>query len=340
MTDIAVVILNWNGKEYLEKFLPFVVKHSAYRDTEVIVADNGSTDHSVAFVSDHFPSVRVITLGKNYGFARGYHKALGEIQAKYFVLLNSDVEVTPEWLIPLYNMMELHPQMGACMPKILSYHQRDHFEYAGASGGYIDRFGYPFCRGRILSQIEKDHGQYDAFSEIFWASGACMFVRATAYEQAGGLDGAFFAHMEEIDLCWRMHRTGWKVAVVPASRIYHVGGGTLPNNNPSKLYLNYRNSLFMLFKNLPVFQLIPVVLMRMILDGFSAILYLVQGNPRFFFAVIRAHLAFQRRIPGLIIKRKELKRTVRTGKFSEIYPRSIVFDFFICRKRTFGQLSW
>lgn len=340
MTDIAVVILNWNGKGYLEKFLPFVVKHSVFRDTEVIVADNGSTDDSVAFLSEHFPSVRVITLGKNHGFAMGYHKALREIQAKYFVLLNSDVEVTPEWLIPLFNLMELHPQMGACMPKILSYHQRDHFEYAGASGGYIDRFGYPFCRGRILSQLEKDEGQYDTLSEIFWASGACMFVRATAYEQAGGLDEAFFAHMEEIDLCWRMHRTGWKIAVVPSSRIYHVGGGTLPNNNPSKLYLNYRNSLFMLFKNLPVFQLIPVVLMRMILDGFSAILYLIQGNARFFFAVIRAHFAFQRRIPGLIQKRKELKGTVRTGKFSEIYPRSIVFDFFICRKRKFGQLSW
>lgn len=340
MTDIAVVILNWNGKGYLEKFLPFVVKHSSFRDTEVIVADNGSSDDSVAFLSEHFPSVRVITLGKNYGFAAGYHTALGEIQAKYYVLLNSDVEVTPEWLVPLYDMMELHPQTGACMPKILSYHQRDHFEYAGASGGYIDRFGYPFCRGRILSQLEKDEGQYDAFSEIFWASGACMFVRSTAYEQAGGLDGAFFAHMEEIDLCWRMHRTGWKVAVVPLSRIYHVGGGTLPNNNPSKLYLNYWNSLFMLFKNLPVFQLIPVVFMRMILDGFSAIFYLVQGNSHFFFAVIRAHLAFQRRIPGLVKKRKELKKTIRTGKFSEIYPRSIVFDFFICRKRKFDQLSW
>lgn len=340
MTDIAVVILNWNGKGYLEKFLPFVVKHSSFRDTEVIVADNGSTDDSIAFILKHFPTVRVITLGKNYGFAWGYHKALEEIHSKYYVLLNSDVEVTPDWLIPLFNMMELHPKMGACMPKIVSYHHRDQFEYAGASGGYIDRFGYPFCRGRILSQIEKDHGQYDAFSEIFWASGACMFVRATAYEYAGGLDEAFFAHMEEIDLCWRMHRTGWKVSVVPASKIYHVGGGTLPNNNPSKLYLNYRNSLFMLIKNLPVFQLIPVVLIRMILDGFSAILYLIQGNPGFFFAVIRAHLAFQRRIPGLIKKRRELKGTIRTGKFKEIYPRSIVFDFFVCRKRKFDQLSW
>ncbi len=340
MTEISVVILNWNGKSFLAQFLPSVVQHSDFPGTEVVVADNGSSDDSVAFIKEHFPSVRIITLEKNYGFAMGYRKALDAIHARYYVLLNSDVEVTPGWLVPLYHIMEQHPQMGACMPKILSHSQRDHFEYAGASGGYIDRFGYPFCRGRILNQIEQDKGQYDEFAEVFWASGACMFVRATAYEYAGGLDAAFFAHMEEIDLCWRMHRTGWKIAVVPSSEVFHVGGGTLPNNNPGKLYLNYRNSLFMLFKNLPVFQLIPVVFIRMILDGLSAFLYLAQGNARFFFAVIRAHLVFQRRIPRLVSMRNQLKGTIRTGQINEIYPRSIVFDFFIFRKRRFDQLSW
>jgi GT2 family glycosyltransferase len=340
MITIAVVILNWNGQHYLSKFLPSVIKHSNFPGAEIIIADNGSTDNSVEFLQAEYPMVKVIELHENYGFALGYRKVLEMIEAKYFILLNSDVEVSTDWLVPLVNAMESNPALGACMPKILSYDQKEHFEYAGASGGFIDRFGYPFCRGRILSHIEKDNGQYDDIRNIFWASGACMFVRSSAYKKAGGLDGAFFAHMEEIDLCWRMHRSGYKVAVVPASVVYHVGGGTLPNNTPRKLYLNYRNNLFLLFKNLPVYQLIPVILVRMILDGMSAMVYLFGGSGKFFIAVIRAHFAFQRRIPLLITLRSQLKGTERTGKFSEIYQGSIVFDFFIRRKRYFSHLDW
>lgn len=340
MTKTAVVILNWNGMNYLRQFLPIVCKHTDLPGTEIIVVDNGSSDDSVSFLKSNFPTVKVIEFQQNYGFAMGYSKALASIQATYYVLLNSDVEVTPGWLEPLIESMEENPILGACMPKLLSHSQHNHFEYAGASGGFIDRFGYPFCRGRILSTLEEDNGQYNDFRNIFWASGACMFIRAEAYSKAGGLDGEFFAHMEEIDLCWRMHRLGYTIAVVPQSTVYHVGGGTLPNNTPLKLYLNYRNNLFLLFKNLPVFQLIPVVFIRMLLDGMSALTYLFSGSGRFFVAVIRAHLAFQRRIPLLIKMRRQLRGTIRTGKFNEIYPGSIVFDFFIRRKRYFSQLNW
>jgi GT2 family glycosyltransferase len=340
MMKIAVVILNWNGRHYLQQFLPSVCKHSDFPDTEIIVVDNGSTDDSVNYLKQFFPGVRCIEFEQNYGFARGYFKALEQIESSYYVLLNSDVEVTADWLIPLYNTMEAHPDIGACMPKMLAFNQQEFFEYAGASGGFIDRFGYPFCRGRILNVLEKDSGHYDDFRGIFWASGACMFVRASSYKKAGGLDGEFFAHMEEIDLCWRMQRVGYSIAVVPASQVYHVGGGTLPNNTPRKLYLNYRNNLFLLFKNLPVFQLVPVVFIRMVLDGMSAMVYLLNGSGGFFFAVIRAHLAFYRRIPLLIKLRRQLRGTIRTGKFDEIYPGSIVFDFFVRRKRYFSQLEW
>ena len=340
MTSIAVVILNWNGRHYLKQFLPSVCEHSDFPGTEIFVADNGSTDDSVTFLRENFPTVKIIEFNQNHGFARGYYKALEMIDSTYYLLLNSDVEVTRDWLKPLYQAMENNPGLGACMPKMLSFDRKEYFEYAGASGGFIDRFGYPFCRGRILSIIEKDKGQYDDTRNIFWASGACMFVRASAYREAGGLDGEFFAHMEEIDLCWRMHRIGYTIAVVPGSTVYHVGGGTLPNNTPRKLYLNYRNNLFLLFKNLPVSQLIPVILIRMILDGMSALVYLFSGSGKFFFAVIRAHLAFQRRIPLLITLRKKLEGTSHTGNFSEIYPGSIVFDFFVRRKRYFSELDW
>jgi GT2 family glycosyltransferase len=340
MMKIAVVILNWNGRHYLQQFLPSVCKHSVFPDSEIIIVDNGSTDDSVRFIRQEFPNVRLIEFDQNHGFAMGYYKALEQIEATYYLLLNSDVEVTPGWLEPLYNTMEASPEIGAVMPKMLAYNQPGFFEYAGASGGFIDRFGYPFCRGRILSVLEKDTGQYDGFRYIFWATGACMFLRASAYKRAGGLDGEFFAHMEEIDLCWRMQRIGYSIAVVPESNVYHVGGGTLPNNTPRKLYLNYRNNLFLLFKNLPVFQLVPVIFIRMLLDGMSALVYLLNGSGRFFFAVIRAHLAFYRRLPLLLNMRSQLRGKIRTGKFNEIYPGSIVYDFFIRRKRHFSQLDW
>ncbi|HEX2394560.1 MAG TPA: glycosyltransferase family 2 protein [Bacteroidales bacterium] len=340
MISIAVVILNWNGRHYLQKFLPSVCKHSDFPGTEIIVADNGSDDDSVQFLKDNYPQVRIIEFSENYGFAMGYHKALDQIEAVYFMLLNSDVEVTPGWLVPLYNAMESDQRLGACMPKVLSYDRKDHFEYAGACGGFIDRFGYPFCRGRILSIIEKDSGQYEDQRNIFWATGACMFLKADAYKTAGGLDGEFFAHMEEIDLCWRMHRTGYNIAVVPLSKVFHVGGGTLPNNTPRKLYLNYRNNLILLFKNLPAYQLIPVLLLRMVLDGMSGMVYLADGSGKFFFAVFRAHFAFYRRIPLLLKTRRQLKGTVRTGLIDVVYPGSIIFDFFIRRKHHFSKLNW
>lgn len=340
MTKIAVVILNWNGMHFLQQFLQSVCLHSDLPGAEVIVVDNGSTDDSTRLLKEHFPAVRVIEFDRNYGFAMGYYLALQQIEAKYYVLLNSDVEVTPGWLVPLYNIMEAYPDIGSCMPKLLAFDRKECFEYAGASGGYIDRFGYPFCRGRILSVLEKNNGQYDDFRSIFWASGACMFVRAEAYAKAGGLDGEFFAHMEEIDLCWRMHRVGYSSAIVPNSTVYHVGGGTLPNNTPRKLYLNYRNNLFLLFKNLQVSQLVPVILIRMILDGLSAMVYLFSGSGRFFIAVVRAHLAFYRRIPLLIKLRGQLKGKIHTGNIGDIYPGSIIFDFFIRRKRYFSELGW
>lgn len=320
--------------------MPSVCSYSDFPGTEIIVADNGSTDDSIEFLRNNFPGVRIIEFSENHGFAMGYALALEQIDAEFHILLNSDVEVTPGWMIPLYTAMKADPNLGACMPKMLSYDQKNHFEYAGACGGFIDRFGYPFCRGRILNVIEKDNGQYNNQREVFWATGACMFIRAEAYKKAGGLDAEFFAHMEEIDLCWRMQRTGYKIAVIPDSEVYHVGGGTLPNNTPRKLYLNYRNNLFLLFKNLPLFQLIPVMIVRMVLDGSSALIYLAGGSGRFFFAVLRAHLAFYRRIPIMIKMRNQLNGTVRTGMIRVIYPGSIVFDFFVRRKRYFSELDW
>ncbi len=340
MTLIAIVILNWNGKHHLEKFLPSVCRYSASPGNRIIVVDNGSTDDSVTFVRNAFPEVELITFQQNLGFAPGYHKALKLIEARYFVLLNSDVEVTGGWLEPLYKAMETDPELGACMPKMLDYQTRNHFEYAGAAGGFIDRLGYPFCRGRLLSNVEKDTGQYDTEKSIFWASGACMFVRAAAYISAGELDVDFFAHMEEIDLCWRMKRTGYTIRAIPRSVVYHIGGGTLPNNNPRKLFLNYRNNLFLLFKNLPNGQIFPLLLTRMILDGFSAIVYLFTGSPGFFMAVLKAHMAFYRSVPGLMRKRAGMHGLVDRSSLREIYPHSILWEFFIRGKRSFGQLKW
>ena len=246
----AVVILNWNGKHMMEKFLPSVTAHTS-GDAEVIIADNGSTDDSIEFLHTHYPDLRIIQLDQNYGFAEGYNRALAQIEADYYVLLNDDVEVTPHWVEPVIEQMQQNPLTAICQPKLLMYDQRDTFEYAGAAGGFIDRYGYPFCRGRLFDVVEKDHGQYDDPCEIFWASGAAMFVRADVWHQLGGLDGDFFAHMEEIDFCWRAKNKGYRVEYCPKSAIYHVGGGTLPKSNPRKTFLNFRNNLSMLYKNLP-----------------------------------------------------------------------------------------
>jgi GT2 family glycosyltransferase len=339
MTKVAVVILNWNGQGFLENFLPGVIENSSGEGTEIIVVDNGSTDGSVNYLKTLEPAVRVIGLDHNYGFAPGYVKALRMIDASYFLLLNSDVEVTPGWLPSLVSLMDSDPSVAACMPKIRSHSQRQFFEYAGAAGGFIDLCGYPFCRGRILSSIEKDMGQYDTDAELFWASGACMLVRASAYFEAGELDGDFFAHMEEIDLCWRFKRLGYKIMFCSRSLVYHVGGGTLPNNNPRKLYLNYRNNLFLLCKNQPGHELLFVLPIRILLDWLSALIYLTSSIV-FFKSVLRAHLSFFKSLPVLIVKRRRVNRIAKKGSWPQIYRGSIIFAFFFKGVRYFNQLKF
>ena len=335
----AIVILNWNGEHFLRQFLPNVLQHSLCNDVAVVVADNGSTDGSLALLDTQFPEVQQIRLYQNYGFAEGYNRALSQINATYYVLLNSDVEVAPNWLQPLTTFMDSHPKVAACAPKIIAHTNRQQFEYAGAAGGFIDRWGYPFCRGRILSNIEPDNGQYDTPLQTFWASGAALFIRAKAYAEAGGLDARFFAHMEEIDLCWRLNNHGYQVWNIPQSTVYHVGGGTLPNNNPRKLYLNYRNSLYMLHKNLNTSALWPILLFRMCLDGLSGLAYLFSGNPQNTAAVIRSHVDFWRNIGASQHFRTNTPKRPRR-QISTIYHRSILIDFFLLKIRTFNRIKW
>jgi len=332
MIKTAIVILNWNGLKHLQKFLPGVVKYSDGEKTDIFVADNGSDDGSVDFLKN-FNSIKLISFDRNYGYTGGYIKALQQIDADYFVLLNSDVELTPGWLHPLVKYMNDNNSVAACMPKLLNYNCKSRFEYAGASGGFIDLFGYPFCRGRILSYIEEDNGQYDNIKEVFWASGACMIIRKSAYLETGGLDDIFFAHMEEIDLCWRFQRLGYKIVCIPESKIYHVGGGTLPNNTPHKLYLNYRNNLYLLCKNLPKGKLIPLLTLRLGMDVVSGFIYILQGRIGFFRAVFNAHRDFYFKIPVLVKERKKLQKTHQTIVKKNIYIGSVVFDFFFNRSR-------
>jgi len=304
---IAVVILNWNGKDWLEKFLPTVIKHSS--DTEIIVADNGSTDDSISFLSANFPTVRIVNNKENLGFAGGYNKALNQIHAKYYVLLNSDVEVTEDWIAPIINLMDSDKNIAACQPKLLDFNNRTKFEYAGASGGFIDNLGYPFCRGRIFGSLEEDSGQYNEAIEVFWATGACIFVRAEVFWEAGGFDEDFFAHQEEIDLCWRLKNKGHKIMVEPNSVVYHVGGGTLDAGSPFKTHLNFRNNQKMLFKNLPLPSLFVVIPIRLLLDAVAAITFLKQKNGfSHFFAIVRAHFAFYFAIPKLMAKRHKINQ--------------------------------
>lgn len=338
MLKTAVVILNWNGKKYLEKFLPSLVKFTNNSDAEIIIADNDSKDDSIEFLQKYYPDLRLILLDKNYGFTGGYNKALKQIQAKYYVLLNSDIEVTENWLNPLIETMDQDPTIAACQPKIKSFDQKEHFEYAGACGGFIDKYGYPFCRGRVLGKIEKDNNQYNSTSDIFWASGACMVVRADLYNQFNGFDNDFFAHMEEIDLCWRFKNLGYRVVVNPTSQVFHVGGGTLPNNSPYKLYLNYRNNLFLLYKNLPKGKLFPILFSRIILDGISAILFALKLSIPSFNAVLKAHIHFYKSLKKLRQKRTKLLSLTSVNHHNEIYPGSIVADYFVKKKKTFDHL--
>lgn len=334
MYKLAIVILNWNGKNFLEKFLPFLV--SSIPDyASVIIADNASTDDSIQFLNEKYPTIRVIKNDRNFGFAEGYNVALKQIDAEYYVLLNSDIEVSPGWVEPVIAMMDADKNLAACQPKILSYHDRNMFEYAGAAGGFIDKLGYPFCRGRVFQSLEEDRGQYDQNVEVFWATGACMFVRAEDYHRLGGLDNDFFAHMEEIDFCWRLKNNGYKVMVCGQSKVYHIGGGTLPKNNSRKTYLNFRNNFFLLFKNISKKRMFGVFLARLFLDGFAAFKFLFEGHPKDFFAVLRAHFAFYFAIPSLIKKRK--RNVLR--RVDMIYRRSIVMQHYLKGVKRFSELN-
>ncbi len=331
----AVVILNWNGKKMLERFLPSVTLHST-GDTEVIIADNGSTDDSLAFVREHYPLLRIIELDKNYGFAGGYNRALEQVEADYYVLLNDDVEVTPNWIEPVIAQMEQHPQTAICQPKLLMYDQRDTFEYAGGAGGFIDKYGYPFCRGRMFTTLEQDRGQYDDPCPIFWASGAAMFVRSSVWKELGGLDDDFFAHMEEIDFCWRAKNAGYEVEYCPHSVVYHVGGGTLPKSNPHKTYLNFRNNMALLYKNLPQSRLAWVMVCRVVLDYVAAFKFLMERKPKEFSAVVQAHRAFYKWMPRLKVKRLRRQQQLPV---SCIHPRLILVDYYLLRHHLFSQLQ-
>lgn len=331
MSLTKVVILNWNGRAHLRKFLPSVLRTTP-ADVGIVVADNGSTDDSVAILEAEFPQVDILRLDRNYGYAEGYNRAIDAIEADYYILLNSDVETTAGWCEPLIAALDADAKLIAVQPKIKSYLQQDHFEYAGASGGFIDALGYPFCRGRILSTLEPDAGQYDQYRTCFWASGACFACKRELFTVVGGFDGEFFAHMEEIDLCWRAQLFGYKVAVEPAGEVYHLGGGTLPVNSPRKVFLNYRNNLAMLYKNLPSSTLWGVLLCRMILDGFSALVFLLQGHADYFQQVIAAHRSFYRWLPTLRARRATIQQhTVATPE--GIYHGSIVLRYLLGRKQ-------
>ena len=333
MKKIAVIILNWNGADLLRKFLPSVCAHTNADIADVIVVDNGSDDNSVEVLKQEFPQVKTLLFPQNYGFAAGYNKALEMLDYKYAVLLNSDVETTPHWLEPLLEFAEGNLDVAACQPKIKSLRKREEFEYAGAAGGFIDRYGYPFCRGRIFNTLETDRGQYDDICDIFWASGAALFVRSEIYKKVGGLDPSFFAHMEEIDLCWRLKNGGYTLKVVPSSVVYHLGGGSLPMNHPRKLFLNYRNNLLMLHKNLCAKQRKKIFFARVLLDTMAGGLFLLKGQWSNTRSVIRAYKAFRE-------MRKAYPVPESSMSLSGIYPRSIVLDYFLRGKKKFSDLNF
>ncbi len=333
--SVAIAILNWNGRKFLQQFLPSVLA-SSYPNYRVIVADNGSTDDSIVFLATNYPEVEIIPLAQNFGFAKGYNEALKQIKSDYYVLLNSDVEVEKNWIGPIIDLMESDITIGAVQPKILQQSNKKVFEYAGAAGGWIDDFGYPFARGRIFDTCEEDKGQYDAIAGVFWASGAAMFIRSSVFHEMGGFDEYFFAHMEEIDLCWRMQLAGYKVMACPLSTVYHVGGGTLPVGNQKKTYLNFRNNLIMLAKNLPLAQVWWKVPVRILLDAVSAWRQLLMGAPGYFGTVVSAHAGF---FYWLFLKQS-------TGHFPPKrgipavgwYQRSVVKDYFLKKRVKFSEI--
>ena len=334
---VAVVILNYNGAAMLGRFLPSVVKYSP--DAEIVVADNASTDDSVAVVAKDFPGVRLIQLDRNYGFADGYNKALEQVDAEYFVLLNSDVEVTEGWLEPMLSLMEKNADVLACQPKILAYNNKTHFEYAGAAGGFIDRYGYPYCRGRLFDSVEEDKGQYDSPCRVFWATGAAMMVRSAAFRKVGGLDGSFFAHMEEIDLCWRLLARGGEIYAVPQSRVYHVGGATLNKSNPRKTFLNFRNNLLMLYKNLSHDELRSVMRIRAVLDYVAAFKFLLTGAFGDFKAVMHARREYKRMRDEYKSVRERNLAASTVPVIEERARFSLLWQYYVKGKKHFSQLK-
>lgn len=331
----AIVILNWNGKDLLDQFLPSVIQHSS--GAQIIVADNASTDDSIAFLKRKFPDIHLIQNESNGGFAKGYNDALKKVDADFYLLLNSDVEVTENWLEPLVKLME-NPEIAACQPKVRSYHVKTSFEHAGASGGFMDINYFPFCRGRFFDLAEEDTAQYESTREVFWATGACLLIRSNCYHDAGGFDEDFFAHMEEIDLCWRLKRQNHKIFVVPESVVYHVGGGTLPYSSPRKTFYNFRNSLFMITKNHKGI-LFPKILWRLCIDGLAAMMFLLKGEFKQFGAVFKAHMAYYGKLRTFLQKRKELKKTAT--KFNPVghFKGNILWNYYAKGVRTFGRLN-
>lgn len=330
-----MVILNWNGRKFLAQFLPFL-KASVYDNLQIIVADNASTDDSVAYLQSEHPDIRIVHNNTNEGFAQGYNTALKHITADYYVLLNSDVEVTPDWIDPIIALMENDQQIAACQPKILSWHNKTLFEYAGAAGGWMDKFGYPFCRGRIFDVCEQDQGQYDDARPVFWASGCALFVRASVFHEMNGFDAFFFAHQEEVDLCWRMQLAGYTIYTCPKSVVYHVGGGALAYGSPKKVYFNFRNSLVMLTKNYGSFEKCWKIPFRMLLDGVSAVQQLLKGNTSYFLMVIKAHFHFY----GWLFSRKDRRYYPlrHSSAIKGVYKGSIVWQYFIKKRTLFSQI--
>ncbi|MES2618668.1 MAG: glycosyltransferase family 2 protein [Bacteroidota bacterium] len=349
MKSVAIVILNYNTRRFLEDFLPSVVATN-YSNFKIVVADNASTDDSVKFIKNNYPAIDLIIFGKNHGFTGGYNLALQQVKADYYVLLNSDVKVHADWLQPLVELAESRSTIAAVQPKILSYHDPIAFEYAGASGGFIDEYGYPYCRGRVFETLEKDKGQYDDKHRIFWATGAAMLIKADAYHKMGGLDEDFFAHMEEIDLCWRLQNSGYEIWVEPKSKVWHVGGGTLKKENPRKTFYNYRNGLVLLYKNLPSDKVFKVIFMRLLLDHISAYRFLFMGKFGDFKAIAKAHKDFLFRLRywrqkrystgGYDVSKTHLNNEDSNAAYNSnmVYKKSIVWQYFIKKKHLFSDL--
>jgi GT2 family glycosyltransferase len=336
MAKVSIVILNFNGRHFLEKFLPSIIKYSGGH--EIVVADNNSSDDSISILENSFPDIRLIILDENYGFCGGYNRALAQLNSDFFVIINSDVEVTENWINPVLELFQDDEKIAAVQPKLLDYNFKDKFEYAGGAGGFIDKYGYPFCRGRIFDTIETDIGQYDDTSEIFWATGACFFIRAELFKSFGGFDEDFFAHMEEIDLCWRMKSEGFKVFHCGESVVYHVGGGTLSYSNPRKTYLNFRNSLLLLIKNLPVTSLIWKLPFRWLVDYVAVMKFLISGDIKDAFMVIKAHIYVWKNLIKTLKKRKSQGKT--TKNLTGVFPKLLLFHYYIFRKKRFSNLKF